>query len=439
MEDIKNRKRILEKLGIEALNPMQEEALWTMHASNEVVLLSPTGSGKTLAFLLPVVETLNREEARIQALILAPSRELAMQIEQVLRAMGTGYKTNVLYGGRAASQDRIDLKHPPAVLIGTPGRIADHIRRGRFDTAAIKTLVLDEFDKSLEIGFANEMSEIVTALPNLQRKILTSATQKLEIPEFVGLKNPVQLNYLKEGAPQLSIQAVLSPEKDPLPTLVQLLQHLSEQQGIVFCNFKDSIERVSQFLNEHGVEHGCFYGGMEQKDRELALVKFRNGTHRILLATDLAARGIDVPEMQFIIHYQLPPRVDEFIHRNGRTARMHSEGTAYILRGKEQKMPYFIESFKPQTLPLEALKSGNAPKSGWKTVYVSGGRRDKISKGDIAGLFIKQGKLSADQLGLIEVMQDCAYVAVQAKSLRALLPLVNDTKLKTRKVRVTAI
>lgn len=440
MKEVKNTQQVLEKLGIEELNPMQQEALSVLASEDEVILLSPTGTGKTVAFLLPVIAELKRDMVGVQALILAPSRELATQIEQVLRDMGTGFKVNAIYGGRATSQDKLDLQHPPTVLVGTPGRVADHFRRESFSLDGIHTLVLDEFDKSLEIGFEGEMSEILAALPSLQKKILTSATQKVQIPEFVGLCNPKTIDYLDEGVERLQIKTVVSPDLDKLPTLLLLLKHLGNQPGIVFCNFRDSIERVSEFLTENGLEHDCFYGGMEQRDRERALIRFRNGTHNILLATDLAARGIDVPEIQFIIHFELPPRPDEFTHRNGRTARMNAEGTAYVLKWNQQDLPHFIKKLKPPVLhPKELQQAKPAKQSGWTTLYVTGGRRDKISKGDIAGLFMKQGKLKSDELGLIEIKQDCAFVAVRTENIEKLLPLVTNTKLKKKKVRVSEI
>lgn len=440
MKGAKDQQQILEKLGIEELNPMQQEALSVMASEDEVILLSPTGTGKTVAFLLPVIAELKRDIIGVQALILAPSRELATQIEQVLREMGTGFKVNAIYGGRATSQDKLDLQHPPTILIGTPGRVADHFRRESFSVDGIHTLVLDEFDKSLEIGFEGEMSEILSALPSLKKKILTSATHKVQIPEFVGLRNPKTIDYLDEGVERLQIKTVVSPDLDKLPTLLLLLKHLGHQPGIVFCNFRDSIERVSEFLADNDLEHGCFYGGMEQRDRERALIQFRNGTHNILLATDLAARGIDVPEIEFIIHFELPPRPDEFTHRNGRTARMKSEGTAYVLHWNQQQLPDFIKKLKPPVLKPEALQKVKPTKNpGWKTLYVTGGRRDKISKGDIAGLFIKQGKLKPDELGLIEIKQDCAFVAVRSADPEKLISLITNTRLKKKKVRVSEI
>jgi superfamily II DNA/RNA helicase len=432
---IKNQKNILKKLSIEKLNAMQEEAQLAIHSCSDIVLLSPTGTGKTLAFLLPVIAELDSKCEEVQALIVAPSRELAIQIEQVLREMGSGYKTSVVYGGRLFSKDKIDLKHRPAILVGTPGRISDHIRRNTFSTSNIKTLVLDEFDKSLEVGFETEMSDICAALPKLEKKILTSATQKVHVPKFVGLTNPVYVNYLKEVESQLEVKAIISPSKDKLETLVQALDHLGNQPGIIFCNFKESIRRVSEHLTANNISHGCFYGGMEQKDRERALIKFRNGTHQLIIATDLAARGIDVPEIKFIIHYHLPLRSQEFTHRNGRTARMNKEGTAYVLYWKDEKLPDFINNLKEvkltKVLPPETTRR--------TTLFISGGRKDKISKGDIAGLFFKQGGLVGDELGTIELKQDCAFVSVPDEKANKLIEMLNNSKLKKKKIRITII
>lgn len=435
----KKEKDILDKFSIERLNPMQEEASLAILSYNEIVLLSPTGTGKTLAFLLPIIKDLEFNCTEIQVLILVPSRELAIQIEQVAREMGTGFKINAVYGGRAGMQDKLDLKHRPAILIGTPGRVADHLRRDRFSTEFIKTLVLDEFDKSLEVGFEAEMREITESLPKVQKKVLTSATYKVIIPDFVGLKKPVYIDYLDEGVPRLNFKTVFSPEKDKLKTLVKTLGFVGNQPGIIFCNFKESIQRISDFLTENGISHGCFYGGMEQIDRERALIKFRNGTHQLLLATDLAARGIDIPEIRFIIHYHLPLRSKEFIHRNGRTARMNADGTAYILIWEEEELPDFVSDLKPERFNIQSLGEVNLISPKWQTLYISGGRRDKISKGDIAGLFLKQGQLTKEQLGIIEVKQDCAYVGIHSGEAEKVIELTNNSKLKKKKIRVSEI
>jgi len=436
MSDIvKNQQSILSKLGIQHLNPMQEEAQIAIQSSADIILLSPTGTGKTLAFLLPIIAALNENCEEVQVLILVPSRELAIQIEQVIRDLGAGFKTNAVYGGRAFSKDRIELKHRPAILIGTPGRIADHLRKEIFTTKNIKTLVLDEFDKSLEVGFEEEMREIAEALPNIEKRILTSATQLIEYPDFIKLEKPVTVNFLSDSLPNLEVKTVIASTREKLETLVDLLRCIGNHSGIIFCNFKDSIQLVSEYLFDHNIKHACFYGGMEQKDRERALIKFRNGTYHVLIATDLAARGLDIPELKYIIHYQLPHREQEFIHRNGRTARMNADGTAYVLKWKHEYLPDFIQGAAIE----EIKKTDVALVSPWETIYISGGRKDKISKGDIAGLFFKQGKLNNDQLGVIEIKQDCAFVAVQASVAKQVVQLLDNSKLKQKKVRVSCI
>ncbi len=442
---IKTKEEILKKLGIDQLNEMQIEANEMILNNPEIVLLSPTGTGKTLAFLLPLISQLDPKLDQIQVLILVPSRELAIQIEQVTREMGSGFKVNAVYGGKSGFKIKMDLQHPPAILVGTPGRIADHIRREIISTKNIKTLILDEFDKSLETGFEKEMKEILLALPAVDKKILTSATKKLQIPDFVKINDPVELNFLKDGNDQLKLSTIVAPEKDKLDTLLDLLKQIGNGRGILFCNFKDTINWLSEFLEDNNIEHDCFYGGLEQMDRERALVKFRNGTHNLLVATDLVARGIDVPELDFIIHFQLPTRLAEFTHRNGRTARMNSGGTAYILKWEGEELPEFIEGAVEEKLSID-IDQETLPTilptilpTKWSTLYILGGRKDKISKGDIAGLFFKQGKLEKNELGIIELMQDCAFVAVPKQKAGKLVSVLNNSRLKKKKVRISLL
>lgn len=432
---IKNQRSILNKLKIEQLNAMQIEAQSAIHNNDDVVLLSPTGTGKTLAFLLPILSELDRNIEEVQAMVIVPSRELAIQIEQVIREMGTGYKVNAVYGGRPFSKDKIELNHRPAIIVGTPGRIGDHLRRDTFSPFDIKMLVLDEFDKSLEIGFEDDMSEIISTLTGLKKRILTSATHGVEIPKFVGLLKPEIIDYSGEGVTHLEVKSVISPSKDKLDTLVDILSQIGDQAGIVFCNFKDSIQRVSDHLSANNIDHGCFYGGMEQKDRERALIKFRNGTYQLIIATDLAARGIDIPEIKFIVHYHLPLRSEEFKHRNGRTARMHREGKAYVILWKNEPIPEFILGLEAEDVVTAAMP----PRSEWVTLFVSGGRKDKISKGDLAGFFFRQCDLEKDELGIIELKSDCAFVAVPKSKAQEIIEKTNNKRIKKRKVRINLI
>ena len=434
-DTIREQDAILRKLNIHQLNPMQEEAIPTIERVKNTILLSPTGTGKTLAFLLPIINNLDVTCKEVQALILVPSRELAIQIEQVIRNMGSGYKVNAVYGGRPISKDKIELKHTPAILVGTPGRIEDHFRSDRFSREDIHTLVLDEFDKSLETGFESEMKAIIKQLPNLKKRILTSATQGVAIPEFVGLHKPKVISYLKDAPSKLVLKTIISPSKNKLNSLLSLLNYLGHQPGIVFCNLRESIQDVSEFLQKNDISHGCFSGGMEQKDRERTLIKFRNGTYQVIIATDLAARGIDIPELKYIIHYELPRTAQEFTHRNGRTARVNAKGTAYIMSWEKEYQPDFIKD-----VPIENIDSvGKRKAQFWQTLFISGGRKDKISKGDIAGLFFKQGNLKKDQLGVIELKQDCAFVAVPVTLAPELVDKLSNSRLKKKKVRISIV
>ena len=294
---------------------------------------------------------------------------------------------------------------------------------------------MDEFDKSLEVGFEGDMKEIMEALPNLTKRILTSATQKLEVPEFVGLEEPKTLSFESTNESILEVRLLETTTGRKFDTLVQVICNHGDQRGIVFCNFRESVQEVSAFLTHKNISHGCFYGTMDQLDRERTLIKFRNGTHRLIVATDLAARGIDVPEIEFIVHFEVPHKEDEFIHRNGRTARMHNDGRAFVLHCTDKKLASYIEE-----LSVLELKEAPIPKPpSWSTLFISGGRKDKISKGDIAGLFFKQGKLEKGDLGVIELKRDCAFVSVHSDKAASLIRILDRTKLKKKNVRISKI
>ncbi|HCP40465.1 MAG TPA: helicase [Cryomorphaceae bacterium] len=429
----------LEKFNISTLNPMQVEARKAIYNGNDVVLLSPTGSGKTLAFLLPLIERLNHKVDGIQAIILVPSRELAMQIEQVARQLGSGFKINAVYGGRSGQIDKANLKTKPALLVGTPGRIADRFRRDNMDLSCVKTLVLDEFDKSLEVGFERDMSEILRSLKAINQCVLTSATDAVVIPEFLGIDNPISIDYLNQHRPQLTVNTIAVGAGQRLGALEALLKRLEGQPGIIFCNFKESLFDASDFLFDQKIEHECYYGGLDQIDRERALVKFRNGTCQLLLATDLASRGLDIPEIKFIIHLELPYHSNEFTHRNGRTARMNAKGGAYVLHKKSKPLPEYIKAVDPLKVEIAELPFEQLDVQKWTTLHISGGRRDKISKGDIAGLFFKKGGLSKEQLGIIELQQSYSYLSVSTSIAQKVVERTNNQRLKKKKVRVTMV
>lgn len=425
---------VLKNLKIVALNDMQHEAIQAAE-NHDTILLSPTGSGKTLAFLLPVLSRLDANSTGIQAIILVPSRELALQIEQVFKIMGTGFKVNCCYGGHPVKTEKNNLVEPPAVLIGTPGRIAYHVRNENFNPAPIHTLVLDEFDKALEFGFEVDMAFIISKLENLKRRILTSATKMLEIPAFAGIKKPMEVNFLKDSniIPDLKIKHVVSEAADKLETLFSLICKIGNKATLVFCNHRDAVDRISTLLWDMKLDHGIFHGGMEQDDREKALLKFRNGSYRILITTDLASRGLDIPEIEFVIHYQLPHNEEAFLHRNGRTARMNSKGTAYVILTEDEKPAFLIDKSELEKLPETDTLPDNTP---WITLYIGAGKKDKINKIDIVGLLLQKGKLSKDELGLIEVQDFSSYAAVSRSKIDSVIKLIKDQKIKNKRVKI---
>jgi superfamily II DNA/RNA helicase len=427
-------KQALQNLKITALNPMQQAAIEAAK-KGDVILLSPTGSGKTLGFLLPLLALLDANVPTVQAMVLVPSRELALQIEQVFRAIGSGFKVNCCYGGHSVKIEMNNLSQPPAVLIGTPGRIGHHLRRESFSTDTIHTLILDEFDKALEFGFQEDMAYIIRQMPNIRKRMLTSATKMDEIPSFTGVVKPQTLNYLTSAAsaPDLKQKVVIAEAADKLDALFALICKISDQATLIFCNHRDAVERISDLLFDRGLPHDIFHGGMEQDDRERALLKFRNGSHRILITTDLASRGLDIPEIEHVVHYQLPHNEEAFLHRNGRTARMHAKGTSYLLLAPDEKPSYLTELPEIEELPE---KISLPPLSPWATLYIAAGKKDKINKVDIVGLLLKKGELDKDDLGLIEVLDNSAYAAVKRNKIERTVQLVKNEKIKGRKIKI---
>jgi len=428
-------RELLDRLGFTQWNVMQEQAMEAITVHPEVLLLAPTGSGKTVAFLRPIARLLNASVAGIQCVVIVPARELALQIEQVWKQMNTGFKVNSVYGGHSMSSEVQSLATPPALLIGTPGRLLDHLTRGTFSPSTVRFLVLDEFDKSLALGFEEDMSAIVTALPSLQKKVLASATQAVDIPAFVGVTNPQTIHHV--ALPQdekLDLHMIVSPEKDKIVSLFKLLCYLSDGSALIFCNHREAAERTTRLLAERGILAAVFHGGLEQMDREQTLVRFRNGSVRFLVATDLAARGLDIPEVRHVIHYHLPSTGAEFTHRNGRTARMEAEGAAYIILHQDEPLPSYIPT-PPAELQLPTdLPLPQAPE--WVTLFIAAGRKDKVNKVDIVGFFSKIGKLEKDELGLIQVKDHVSFAAVRRHRVKDLLLRTEKEKLKGKKYKI---
>lgn len=434
---------ILRNLQIEQLTPMQEATREAYRENKDLVLLSPTGSGKTLAFLLPLVQSLKAEMQGVQAIVLVPSRELALQIETVFKSMGTPFKAMSCYGGRPAMEEHRTMKGiNPSVVIGTPGRMNDHLRKENFNASSVTTLVIDEFDKCLEFGFHDEMAEVIGQLPSLKKRVLLSATDAEEIPQFTGVRDAdnsqrstlnvqlVKLDFLDPEAlaPRLRLHKVLSPGKDKLETLYNLLCTLGHHSTLVFCNYRESVERVTAYLQSKKFLCDMFHGGMEQPDRERALYKFRNGSCAVLISTDLAARGLDIPGIENVVHYHLPINEEACTHRNGRTARWKADGNSYLILHNEERVPEYIpediEIFEfPEVLPKPA-------KSRWATLYIGKGKKDKLNKIDIVGFLYKKGGLGREDVGQVDVKEHYAFVAVRRSKMKQLLTLIQGEKIK---------
>lgn len=423
---------ILWKLRIESLNPMQEETNIAFRKGQDLVLLSPTGSGKTLAYLIPLVQHLDADSQEVQAVILVPSRELALQTEQVFKSMGTPFKVVSCYGGRPAMDEHRTLRSVrPQVVVATPGRMNDHLTKENISPESVATLVIDEFDKCLELGFQDEMGQVLRRLQALKQRFLLSATDAPQIPQFVSPNRFVKLNYLPEDeqiTDRIQLFQVNSPVKDKLETLERLIRKSGDTSSLVFVNYRESVERVGNYLKQRGIYCEAFHGGMEQKDRERALYKFSNGSCNVFVSTDLAARGLDIPDIGQIIHYHLPLNEDAYVHRNGRTARWDAEGRAYLILGPEEHLPDYIQDEVPECSVEGKLPAPVQP--SWVTLYIGKGKKDKINKVDIVGFLSKVGGLSRDELGRIDVKEHYSFVAISRKKLKTVLHNVRGQKIK---------
>jgi ATP-independent RNA helicase DbpA len=430
--------QILSFLKIKELNEMQLTVLEANKNDQDIILLSDTGSGKTLGFLLPLLEMMEPGNKSTQAIVVVPSRELALQIEQVFRSMVTGYKVTCCYGGHKREIEENSLLEAPALIIGTPGRLGDHIRRGNIQTDTVKTLILDEFDKSLELGFQDEVSFIVESLKGIKKRILTSATEAVEIPDFLTLNDPQRISFLTgKKLEALAIKMVKSKEVDKLESLFQLICFLGDRPAIIFCNHRDAVERTSAYLKDMGIVNVFYHGAMEQRDRETALAKFRNGTSYILVTTDLASRGLDIPFIRYIIHYHLPSNEETFTHRNGRTARMDASGTAILIIGPDEKLPsYAGDDAETLELPEEVVVP-DKPK--WSTLYIAAGKKDKVNKVDIVGFLTNKGQLKKEEIGLIEVKDFSSFVALRKSKVSQTLQVIKDEKLKGKKIKIDIV
>lgn len=432
---------IKDKLKIDELNEMQKKMLESASSGQDIMLLSPTGSGKTLAFILPVMKMLKPSTGRVQCVVIAPSRELVIQIAGVFREVAKDFRVVALYGGHKVEDEVNSLKVTPDIIVATPGRLLDHSVRHNTELLPVRILVLDEFDKSLELGFEEEMRKLIGRMKNVSRFILTSATQTDVLPDFLKLDNPLTLNFLgnnNELRERLSIHRVDSDGKDKLETLLSLLHNINSgdtvEKTIIFVNHRESAERVEDFLSKNGVASVLYHGSLDQRERETAVSLFNNGSRPVLVATDLAARGLDIEKVKSIIHYHQPLTKEVFTHRNGRTARVDEAGDVYMLIGPEEEIKDFAAF--DDTFELDKNKKTDLS-AKTETLFINAGKREKLSRGDIVGFLIKEGELKSDEIGKIDVFDHYSLVNVPGKNIKTLLKKIENKKIKGEKRKIS--
>lgn len=425
---------------------MQTEMIEAVKSKSDTTLLAPTGSGKTLAFLLPLLDGIDPEEKEVQILIIAPSRELAIQISSVWNKMKNGYRLACCYGGHSIVDETNQLTNLfPKLVVGTPGRLLDHITRGSLQTSKIKRVIIDEFDKSLELGFQDEMEKLADHMPNVEQYIFASATDTNDLPAFANMGNgSIRVDYLNDKK-SIKVYHVVSEKKDKIEALILLLSTFKGEQAILFCNYRAAVERICEQLAEHDVMSSAYHGGMEQEDRELSLFRFSVGESQLLVSTDLAARGLDIPDVKHIVHYHMPVDGDGFTHRNGRTARWQSDGAAYLLLHESERFPeYLALNLHVETaneLPLWDLPKSvlGIPKPKVQVIYVGRGKLHKLSKGDLVGFLCKKGGLQMTDIFQILLLPKVSFVSVKSSVVKQMLQLVQGEKIKGQKTIFKAV
>lgn len=422
--------------GIGQLNAMQQQMLNLRHSA--AVLIAPTGSGKTLAFAANLLSAMHSPNGKVQAVVLAPSRELVLQIYDVIRPIASGFKTTVLYGGHRMLDEVSSLTPSPDIIIATPGRILDHLQRKTLSIEQTRILVLDEYDKSLEMGFADEMSRIVRRIHRPERVILTSATELAELPPYMPVNDPVVIKAQQNAHPakRTQIVEIPSPERDKASTLIRLLHSLPNGKVIVFVNHRESAERIHSILRKEGFPVGLYHGGLEQMDRDNALTLLHNGTTPILVSTDLGSRGIDVEGVSSVIHYHMPPSAESWTHRNGRTARMNAQGTVYVITSEGENIPEYVVTDRSW------VPDGNNPDpitASMTTLHINAGKKEKISKGDIVGYLLAHTDLTASHIGTITLRDHNALVAVPKDYAEKIVELCSPQKLKGKRIRISIL
>ena len=436
----------LEQMGYTEMTAIQEQSLPLTLAGEDVIAKAKTGSGKTAAFGLGMLHKLDVKKWKIQGLIMCPTRELADQVANELRKLAR-FKHNIkiltLCGGMPLTPQRISLEHGAHIIVGTPGRIQDHIGKETLDLTHVNTLILDEADRMLDMGFLDDIKQIVSNMPRNRQTMLFSATY----PEEIGflsksiMRNPKTVSVQHhEEKPDIEQTFYKTSESEKDADLLKLLLHHQANATIIFCNMKVTCDEVSDYLNDMGLYALSLHGDLEQRERTEVLALFSNGSASILVATDVAARGLDIKDLDLVINYEIPNQSEVYVHRVGRTGRAGKSGIADTLYTPREASK--IESIEEETGEsvnygaIERLKHNDLYTPKYITLKIDGGKKDKLRPGDIVGAITATKEIKGSEIGDISVTAIRSYVAVEREKAKKAFHLLRDHKMKNRKFRV---
>lgn len=430
------------RFAISCLNKMQVTVIdrWN-NTCRDIVLYSPTGSGKTLAFAISILGSINQQEKYLQAIILEPTRELALQTTHVLKQIAPSIKVTCCYGGHSSQEEKQSLAASPNIVVATPGRMLDHINRGDISTSSTQHIVLDEFDKSLELGFIDEMSGVFRHISSSARLFMTSATPIKALPSFVNTANLLTVDFLDhtDFSPQsrTTTWLVTCSDNNRIGCLTDLLLNLPDERTIIFSNERDTATYVYQQLIKNGIPSGLYIGTLQQSEREKALTMFKHGALLVLSATDLGGRGIDISDIKHIIHYQQPLTSEIFTHRNGRTARIDTTGDVYLIKSQDEELAQFITIDSQYQL---SNTSHNNKLPSIATIRISAGRKEKVSRGDVVGYLLHNyPRLTTGDIAGIEISDHYTLVSVPKHMANDIIKTISPLKLKKLKVKLMIV
>jgi ATP-independent RNA helicase DbpA len=445
------------ELGYTAMTPIQARGIPVLLAGKDLIGQARTGSGKTVAFALPILEKLALDERAPQALVLCPTRELCAQVARAIRTLGrrhAGLQVLVVSGGLPMRPQTAALARGVHVVVGTPGRVLDHLRRRTLDLRRVATAVLDEADRMLDMGFADEMDGILRALPHFRQTAFFSATFPASIEAMSRLhqRDAVRVTTDEAGAetPQIRQLVIAAEPDDKLPALYHVLAEHPHESALVFCNRKATVADVAGSLASAGVSAGALHGDLEQPDRDRVMAMFRNRSVRVLVATDVAARGIDVADLDLVVNYDLPAQPETYIHRIGRTGRAGKAGLAVSLAtARDERRLASIEERTGAPLERMARAAGRgiddlarriARDAEMDTIRIAGGRKDKVRPGDILGALTGEaGGLRGEDIGRIETHDRHTFVAVARSVSRKAVESLDRGRIKGRRFRASLV